>query len=188
MLIAIWLWCLYDVWRKLYYCLNLSTEYSKNLLQYFYFSCSKQRQIYLAGEIIQWYLTLDKTRQATKTIAVLWVVKSHQPLGKRRREREEERERDGLQQPEQRSQTRGADTSGLRFWDLHELLQTARQYSSESKLFLLPPQPPNKKGAQRPLSGTKYQRTSMAWHGPETARAQHTADIHTHRQQHGNAK
>lgn len=50
------------------------------------------------------------------------------------------------------------------------------QYSCDSKLLRLPPQPPKVKGAQRPVSATKYQRNSLARHGPFRAGAQHTAD------------
>lgn len=56
------------------------------------------------------------------------------------------------------------------------LLHTAMQYSSDSKLLRLPPQPPKVKGAHRPVSATKYQRGSLASHGPFRAGAQHTAD------------
>lgn len=66
-------------------------------------------------------------------------------------------------------------TGGLE--GLHTLLlHTAMQYSSDSKLLRLPPQPPKVKGAQRPVSATKYQRNSLARHGPFRAGAQHTAD------------
>lgn len=95
------------------------------------------------------------------------VVKSHQTLG------EGEREREGMggcrvkgwnKRPQPReSGIRPVQASeGFKSWHLQELLQTDRQYSSESKLFLFPPQPPNRKGAQVPFSGTKYQRSSMA--------------------------
>lgn len=60
--------------------------------------------------------------------------------------------------------------------DLHTPPQTDRQYSSDSKLLRLPPQPPKMKGAQRPSSFTKYQRGNIALHGPVSAFAQHTSE------------
>lgn len=108
-------------------------------------------------------------------IKILQVGKSHDKLRKFRKDRHD------LQQPEDSSQAFSGDTSELQSCNLHELLQTAKQYSSDSKLFLFPPQPPNKKGTQRRSLGLKYQRSSMAWHGPDSARAQHTAETCAHR-------
>lgn len=117
-------------------------------------------------------------------LLVLWVVKNNLTLTEKT-ERVTVRHRDNLQQPEDRNQACTMDTWRiwqLWSWDLRELLQTAIQYSSEPKLFLLPPHPPNKKGTQRPFLGAKYHRSSISWQGPDSARAQHTAVMCPHGQ------
>lgn len=108
-------------------------------------------------------------------VKTLQVGKSHDTLRKIRRDRH------CLQQPET-AVRHSVGTLPSPSWNLHELLQTAKQYSSDSKLFLFPPHPPNKKGTQRRFLGLKYQRSSMARQGPDSAWAQHTAEACAHRQ------
>lgn len=59
--------------------------------------------------------------------------------------------------------------------DLLIFLHTATQYSSDSKLFLLPPQPPYIKRMHFLLLGSKYQRGITARQGPVMASWEQTA-------------
>lgn len=59
--------------------------------------------------------------------------------------------------------------------DLLIFLHTAIQYSSDSKLFLLPPQPPYIKRMHFLLLGSKYQRGTTARQGPVIASWEQTA-------------
>lgn len=59
--------------------------------------------------------------------------------------------------------------------DLLIFLHTAIQYSSDSKLFLLPPQPPYIKRMHFLLLGSKYQRGITARQGPVIASWEQTA-------------
>lgn len=67
----------------------------------------------------------------------------------------------------------GAAQPGRR--DLLITLHTAIQYSSDSKLFLLPPQPPYIKRTHFPLERSKYHRGITARQGPVSASWEQTA-------------
>lgn len=75
--------------------------------------------------------------------------------------------------------TRQTDSGQLqkasRRQDLLIFLHTAIQYSSDSKLFLLPPQPPYIKRMHFLLLGSKYQRGITARQGPVMASWEQTA-------------